>query len=186
MVLLSPLFVIVAVVIKVLSGGPVFFSQKRIGQYGRPFMIYKFATMVENHGGNSITIKGEDRITPLGVFLRKYKLNELPQLWNIFKGDMCFVGPRPDVPGYADNLEGKDRDTLILKPGLTSPATMKYSKEEELLASVDDPVRYNDEVIYPDKVRLNQNYLQHRSGWLDIKIIIFTLTGKKLKEPWFQ
>jgi len=137
-----------------------------------------------NHGGSSVTVRGESRITPLGRVLRKYKLDELPGLWNILAGDMSFVGPRPDVPGYADKLSGTDRRLLEIRPGLTGPATLKYADEEELLSQQDDPVRFNNEVIFPDKVRINLNYMDNWSFRLDIKIIFRTLLGKKMKEPW--
>ncbi len=166
--------------------GPVFFTQNRVGKDGKLFTMVKFRTMTINHGGSTISVKGESRITLLGAILRKYKLDELPELWNILKGDMSFVGPRPDVPGYADQLKGEDRRILDIKPGLTGPASMKYANEEEILAMQENPVSYNNEVIYPDKVRLNLNYLEHWSFWLDLKIIVFTLLGRKLKEPWFK
>jgi lipopolysaccharide/colanic/teichoic acid biosynthesis glycosyltransferase len=142
--------------------------------------------MSVNHGGSSISVKGESRITSLGAVLRKYKLDELPELWNVLKGDMSFVGPRPDVPGYADKLEGEDRKILLLKPGITGVASLKYSNEEEILAEQEDPIKYNNEVIYPDKVRINLEYLKHQSFLLDIKIILYTLTGRKLNEPWMD
>jgi lipopolysaccharide/colanic/teichoic acid biosynthesis glycosyltransferase len=164
--------------------GPVFFTQKRVGQHGKLFTMIKLRTMTVNHGGSSISVKGESRITPLGAVMRKYKLDELPGLWNVLKGDMSFVGPRPDVPGYADQLEGEDRKILLLKPGITGPASMKYSNEEEILADQDDPVKYNNEVIYPDKVRINLEYLKNQSFILDLKIIIYTILGRKLNEPW--
>jgi lipopolysaccharide/colanic/teichoic acid biosynthesis glycosyltransferase len=136
--------------------------------------------MTVNHSGSSISVKGESRITPLGAKLRKYKLDELPELWNVLIGDMSFVGPRPDVPGYADKLEGEDRRILLLKPGITGPASLKYRNEEELLAQQEDPQKYNDEVLFPNKVRINIEYLDHWSFWNDIKIIIYTLLGKDL------
>ena len=164
--------------------GPVFFSQKRVGQQGKLFTMVKFRTMKMNHGGSTISVKGESRITPLGATLRKYKLDELPELWNVLTGDMSFVGPRPDVPGYADLLQGEDRKILLLKPGITGPASMKYANEEEILALQKDPVKYNNEVIYPDKVRINLEYLKHLSFMLDLKIILYTVLGKKLEEVW--
>lgn len=160
--------------------GPIFFKQKRVGQHGLLFTMVKFRTMVVNHGGNSISVKGENRITPLGSVLRKYKLDELPELWNVLKGEMSLVGPRPDVPGYADKLQGEDRKILMLKPGITSPSSLKYSNEEEILASQFDPVKYNNEVIYPDKVKMNLKYYQQQNFWLDLKIIVYTVLGKKL------
>jgi len=178
----SPLLLFVAILIKLKMPGPVFFKQKRVGQHGNLFTVVKFRTMTVNHGGNTISVKGESRITPLGATLRKYKLDELPGLWNVLKGEMSFVGPRPDVPGYADKLTGEDRRILVLKPGITGPASMKYANEEEILAEQADPVKYNDEVIFPDKVRINLKYLNNRSSFLDLKIIIFTIFGKKLKD----
>jgi lipopolysaccharide/colanic/teichoic acid biosynthesis glycosyltransferase len=140
--------------------------------------------MTVNHGGSNISLRGERRITPLGAFLRKYKLDGLPGLWNILKGEISLVGPRPDVPGYADQLKGDDRLILNIKPGTTSPATMKYANEEEILANQEDPKQYNDQVIYPDKVRINKNCIKNWSFWLDIKIILYTILGKELKEEW--
>lgn len=122
-----------------MPGGPVIFKQKRVGQYGRLFTMYKFRSMTVAHSGSSISVKGESRITPLGAVLRKYKLDELPELWNVLIGDMSFVGPRPDVPGYADRLEGEHRRILLLKPGITGPASLKYRNEEELLAEQKEP-----------------------------------------------
>lgn len=164
--------------------GPIFFKQGRVGQFGNIFTMVKFRTMKVDHGGSSISVKGESRITPLGSVLRKYKLDELPELWNVFKGEMSLVGPRPDVPGYADKLEGKDREILKLKPGVTGPASLKYINEEELLGEQEDPITYNNEVIYPDKVRINLNYLENQSFWLDMKILLCTVLGKELKVDW--
>lgn len=130
------------------------------------------------NSGSSVTVKSDPRITPVGSFLRKWKLDELPELWNVLIGDMSFVGPRPDIPGFADKLKGNDKLILNLKPGITGPASLKYIKEEEILAEVDDPVKYNDEVIYPDKVKINLRYVQRRNFWLDLKIIFFTIIRK--------
>ena len=178
---LWPVLIVVAVLIRwKMPGGPVIFRQQRIGQYGRLFTMYKFRSMTVAHSGSSVSVAGESRITPLGATLRRYKLDELPELWNVLKGDMSFVGPRPDVPGYADQLQGRDRDILRLKPGITGPASLKYRDEEELLAQVDDPVRYNDEVIYPDKIRLNLYYLDHYSFVKDIQMILCTVLGKRM------
>lgn len=181
LLLLWPLFLIIALLIKIKMPGPVFFIQKRVGQHGKLFSMIKFRTMTVNHGGNSISVKGESRITPLGAIMRKYKLDELPGLWNVVKGEMSFVGPRPDVPGYADKLEGEDRKILLLKPGITGPASMKYSNEEEILALQDDPVKYNNEVIFPNKVRINIDYYYNRSFGLDLKIILYTVLRKKIE-----
>ena len=118
--------------------------------------------------------------------MRKYKLDELPELWNILIGDMSFVGPRPDVPGYADQLKGSDRLLLTIKPGLTGAASMMFSNEEELLANQDDPIRFNDQILYPEKVRINNEYVKNQNSFLDLKIIIFTILGKRLREKWAQ
>ena len=171
-----PILLVVAIIIRIkMPDGPVFFCQKRVGQYGKLFTMVKFRTMSVGHNGSSVSVAGESRITPLGAFLRKYKLDELPELWNVLKGDMSFVGPRPDVPGYADKLEGEDRKILLLKPGITGPATLKYRNEEESLALQPDPQKYNDEVIFPDKVRLNLEYLRNHSLAGDILIIFETV-----------
>ena len=176
--LLWPVLLVVWVLIHIkMPGGPAIFKQKRVGKNGRLFTMYKFRSMTVSHGGSSVSVAGESRITPLGAKLRKYKLDELPELWNVLIGDMSFVGPRPDVPGYADMLEGNDRLILNLRPGITGPASLKYRNEEEILAQVDDPQRYNDEVIYPDKVRINLDYYYHHSLLGDIKLIIQTICG---------
>lgn len=183
LLILWPVLIVVAVLIKVkMPGGPAFFSQKRVGRNGRLFTMYKFRTMVNTtKSWSSISVAGESRITPLGAELRKYKLDELPELWNVLIGDMSFVGPRPDVPGYADMLVGEDREVLKLRPGITGPASLKYRNEEEILATVDDPQKYNDEVIYPDKVRINRYYLHHYSFGTDIKMIFATVLGKHIE-----
>ena len=176
------LLIVVAVLIKVkMPGGPAIFKQTRIGRRGKPFTIFKFRTMTVGHGGSSVSVAGESRITPLGAVLRKYKIDELPELWNVLIGDMSFVGPRPDVPGYADRLQGDDREVLELRPGITGPASLKYRNEEELLAAVDNPQEYNDTVIYPDKVRINRYYLHNYSFVKDIEMIVCTVIGKKMK-----
>ena len=181
LILLFPVLLVVALLIRIkMPGGPVIFKQERVGRYGRLFIMYKFRYMTVAHYGSSVSVKGESRITPLGAKLRKYKLDELPELWNVLIGDMSFVGPRPDVPGYADNLKGDDRRMLLLKPGITGPASLKYRNEEELLAEQEDPQKYNDEVLFPDKVRINIEYLDNWSFWHDIKIIIYTVLGKAL------
>jgi lipopolysaccharide/colanic/teichoic acid biosynthesis glycosyltransferase len=177
-IVLLPVFLIIALLVKIKTSGPLFFVQQRVGRYGKLFRLVKFRTMLAGQKGNNITVKGESRITPLGAFLRKYKLDELPELWNVLKGDMSFVGPRPDVPGYADRLKGEERKILELRPGITGPASMKYSNEEELLAQQPDPVKYNNEVIWPDKVRINLEYLRNRNFRFDLKMIIYTVLGK--------
>lgn len=181
LIFLFPVLIIISILIRIkMPGGPVIFKQKRVGQYGRLFTMYKFRSMTVAHSGSSISVKGESRITPLGAVLRKYKLDELPELWNVLIGDMSFVGPRPDVPGYADRLEGEHWRILLLKPGITGPASLKYRNEEELLAEQKEPQKYNDEFLFPDKVRINIEYLDSWSFWNDIKIIIYTVLGKDL------
>lgn len=179
---LWPVLGVVAVLIRVkMPGGPVIFRQRRVGKDGRLFTMYKFRSMTVGHGGSSVSVAGESRITPLGRVLRRYKLDELPELWNVLVGDMSFVGPRPDVPGYADALSGTDREVLRLRPGITGPASLKYRNEEELLALQPDPQKYNDEVIFPDKVRINLYYLHHYSFIKDIEMIFCTVLGRRMK-----
>ena len=181
LLVLWPVLAVVAVCVRVkMPGGPVIFRQRRVGKDGRSFTMYKFRSMTVGHGGSSVSVAGESRITPLGAKLRRYKLDELPELWNVLCGDMSFVGPRPDVPGYADRLTGDDREMLRLRPGITGPASMKYRDEEEVLASQADPQRYNDEVIFPDKVRLNRYYLHHYSFFTDIRMIVCTVLGRRM------
>lgn len=174
------LMLLVAICIKVKMPGPVLFRQQRVGREGRLFTLVKFRTMLVNHGGNSVSVAGESRITPLGSMLRRWKLDELPELWNVLLGDMSFVGPRPDVPGYADTLTGEDREILQLRPGITGPASMKYRNEEEILSAVENPQKYNDEVIFPDKVRINRLYLHDHSFFLDLKMIVATVLGRRI------
>lgn len=181
LIVLFPVMLIIAVLIRIkMSGGTVLFKQKRVGKDGKLFTMVKFRSMSINHGGSSVSVAGEKRITPLGAKLRKYKLDELPELWNVLKGDMSFVGPRPDVPGYADQLQGDESEVLILRPGITGPASLKYRNEEEILATVDNPQQYNDIIIFPDKVRINRYYLHHYSFWMDLKIIIATVLNKTI------
>lgn len=150
--------------------------QERIGRYGKSFKLFKFKTMQYQHGINThITTASDPRITPIGRILRKSKLDELPQLINVLIGDMSLVGPRPDVPGYADLLKGTDQIILTIRPGITGPATIYYHNEEELLAQQPNPVQYNDQVIWPHKVRINKQYIQQYSLYNDIKIIIKTI-----------
>jgi lipopolysaccharide/colanic/teichoic acid biosynthesis glycosyltransferase len=136
--------------------------------------------MTVNHGGTTITVKGDSRITPHGAKLRKYKLDELPELWNVLKGDMSFVGPRPDMPESVQKLVGEEKNILELRPGITGPATLKYVNEEDLLASVHNPQKYNDEVVWPDKVRMNLEYYRNRSFFGDIFIILQTIFGRRV------
>ena len=176
LLLLWPVLIVVAVLIKWrMPDGPVFFVQDRVGRHGRLFSMIKYRTMTVSHSGSTVSVAGESRITPLGAILRRYKLDELPELWNVFIGDMSLVGPRPDVPGYADCLRGEERRILELRPGITGPASLKYRFEENILAKVDNPQEYNDTVIYPDKVRLNLYYLDHYSFLKDLQMIRCTL-----------
>ena len=153
-----------------------FFVQKRVGRKGRIFRVVKIKTMrpVEAFD-TSVTRRGDPRITALGAFFRKTKIDELPQLWNVLLGDMSFVGPRPDVPGFADALQGEARAMLSIRPGITGPATLKYRKEEELLAEQENPELFNREVIWPDKVKINLEYMRDWSLWRDIQFILETV-----------
>lgn len=200
---LWPVLLIVAIMVKVkMPGGPAFFVQKRVGKDGKFFDCHKFRTMTVKHNGSTVSVAGDSRITPFGAKLRHYKLDELPGLWDVLIGNMSFVGPRPDVPGYADKLEGDDREVLKLRPGITGPATLKYRLEDEMLADVrrkmedgrclpqeqmdkmtdqELAIWYNDHVIYPDKVRINRYYLHHYSFIKDIQMIFCTVLGKKME-----
>jgi len=175
-----PVLIVISFVIIINDGFPVFFIQKRVGYRGKLFSMIKFRTMVKNDGKNTVSVKGDKRITKTGAFLRRYKMDELPELINVCLGQMSFVGPRPDVPGYADQLAGEDRLILKLRPGVTGPATLKYVDEETLLAGVEDPVAYNDQVIYPDKVRINLKYYHQHTLLLDLKIIFATVLKKQI------
>ena len=203
LLVLWPVFAVVAILIKVkMPGGPVLFVQKRVGKGGKLFDCHKFRTMTVKHDGSTVSVAGDRRITPFGAKLRHYKLDELPGLWDVLIGNMSFVGPRPDVPGYADLLQGDDRDVLKLRPGITGPATLKYRLEDEMLADVRNLMLesryipkaqiaamsdqelaewYNDHVIYPDKVRLNCYYYRHYSFAKDIQMIVCTVLGKKME-----
>ena len=200
---LWPVLMIVAILVKIkMPGGPAFFVQKRVGKDGWLFDCHKFRTMTVKHNGSTVSVAGDSRITPFGATLRHWKLDELPGLWDVLIGNMSFVGPRPDVPGYADKLVGEDRDVLKLRPGITGPATLKYRLEDEMLADVrrlmsegrrlpqeqidkmsdqELAVWYNDNVIYPDKVRLNSYYYKHYSFIKDIQMIFCTVLGKKME-----
>lgn len=181
LIVAAPLLAVVALLIKIkMPDGPILYTQKRVGEDGKLFTIYKFRTMRVGTDQSSISVAGESRITPLGEKLRRYKIDELPELWNVLIGDMSFVGPRPDVPGYADCLTGTDRDILRLRPGITGPASLKYRDEEYLLSQQADPKTYNDQVIFPDKVRLNLYYLNHYSFVDDIRMILCTVLGKRM------
>lgn len=193
--ILWPVLLIVAILVKIkMPGGPAFFVQKRVGKDGKLFDCHKFRTMTVKHNGSTVSVAGDSRITPLGAKLRHYKLDELPGLWDVLIGNMSFVGPRPDVPGYADQLQGDDRRVLKLRPGITGPATLKYRLEDEMISEYvakkqaegdkremqEIAVEYNDTVIYPDKVRLNLYYLDHYSFAKDFQMILCTVFGKKM------
>lgn len=172
----SPIICITWVIAAIETGGNGFFIQKRIGRNGRAIKVCKIKTMFPANGSRSpIASKNIGSITRSGEFFRKYKLDELPQLFNVLMGDMSVVGPRPDVPGYADQLTGGDRIILLLRPGITGPASIKYRDEESLLAAVDDPAAYNDTVIWPDKVRINKEYFANYSLLLDLRYILQTI-----------
>lgn len=166
----------VAAAVETRSNG--FFVQTRVGRHGTLIRVYKIKTMYETNDRRSpITAHNVSSITKSGRFFRKYKLDELPQLFNVLAGEMSFVGPRPDVPNYADRLEGDDRVILLMRPGITGPASIKYRNEEALLSNADDPDWYNDNVIWPDKVKINREYFSNYSMWADIKYIAQTLSG---------
>lgn len=176
-----PILIVLVLLIKVTSKGAVFYQQDRVGLGGKVFKLLKFRTMVINADklGSSVTVKDDPRITPVGIFLRKFKLDELPQLINVLKGDMSLVGPRPDVLGFADKLQGENRIILTVRPGITGSATLKYRNEEEILAKQENPDKYNSDVIYPDKVRLNREYAQNINFFRDMKYILMTIFGRK-------
>ena len=206
---LWPVILITAILVKIkMPGGPAFFVQKRVGKDGKLFNCHKFRSMTVKHSGSTVSVAGDSRITPFGAKLRHYKIDELPGLWDVMIGNMSFVGPRPDVPGYADKLEGADRDVLKLRPGITGPATLKYRVEDEMIAGFVADIKagkneqvakfenapdfstmsdqeiavwYNDNVIYPDKVRLNCYYYRNYSFIMDIKMIFATVLGKKIE-----
>lgn len=193
---LWPALLIVAVLIRVrMPGGSAFFCQKRVGKGGKLFTCHKFRSMTVKHNGSSVSVAGDNRITPFGAKLRHYKIDELPELWDVLIGNMSFVGPRPDVPGYADKLKGEDRIILNLRPGITGPATLKYRLEDEMISEYvalkqrqgdmrtmqEIAEEYNDQVIYPDKVRINRYYYEHYSFLKDIQMIFCTVLGRKMK-----
>ena len=173
--LLFPSFLVVSFLIVIDSGFPIFFLQKRIGRDAKEFNIIKFRTMKTNNENITITVSDDSRITRIGKYLRKTKIDELPEILNVLFGQMSFVGPRPDVKGYADKLKGVNRKILDLRPGITGPASLKYYNEEYILSQKSNPKKYNDEVIFPDKVKINMDYFHNRSFFLDLKIIFATI-----------
>ncbi len=173
--LLFPSFLVVSFLIVIDSGFPIFFLQKRIGRGAKEFNIIKFRTMKTNNENITITVSDDIRITRIGKYLRKTKIDELPEILNVLFGQMSFVGPRPDVKGYADKLKGVNRKILDLRPGITGPASLKYYNEEYILSQKSNPKKYNDEVIFPDKVKINMDYFHNQSFFLDLKIIFATI-----------
>lgn len=187
--------IVVFLIHKKMPGGSAFFCQKRVGKDGKLFTCHKFRSMTVKHNGSSVSVAGDSRITPFGAKLRHYKIDELPELWDVLIGNMSFVGPRPDVPGYADKLKGEDRIILNLRPGITGPATLKYRLEDEMISEYvaqkqqqgdmrtmqEIAEEYNDQVIYPDKVRINRYYYEHYSFLKDIQMIFCTVLGRKMK-----
>ena len=177
LIILSPLLLLIAIIVKLSDRGPVLFLQRRIGQYGRPFRIWKFRTMIvdaEKHG-LSVTKAGDHRVTLVGRVLRKTKLDELPQLWNVLRGEMSFVGPRPEVPRYVERYTPEQQQVLSLKPGITDLATLEFRREEELLRNVADPEKFYVEYCLPKKIELNLDYNQRANLWHDTRIILFSL-----------
>jgi lipopolysaccharide/colanic/teichoic acid biosynthesis glycosyltransferase len=174
---LIPLFLIISFLIKIDSKGPIIFKQVRVGRNGKEFKIYKFRTMVTDAEklGKQITVGRDPRITRVGYFLRKFKLDELPQLFNVLKGDMSLVGPRPEVPRYTQLYNEEQKKVFTVRPGITDYASIKYRNENEILAKSEDPEKTYIEVIMPDKLKLNLKYIEEQSLWLDIKIIFMTL-----------
>lgn len=192
---LWPLLIVVVILIKIkMPGGPAIFTQKRVGKDGKLFTCHKFRSMTMKHSGSTVSVAGDSRITPLGATLRHYKIDELPGLWDVLIGNMSFVGPRPDVPGYANKLQGDDRIVLKLRPGITGPATLKYRLEDEMISEYvakkqeegdsrsaqEIAEEYNDKVIYPDKVRINKYYYEHYSFIKDIQMVLCTVLGRNM------
>ena len=179
LIVISPFILVVFVLHKIkMPRGAFIYRQVRVGKDGKLFRIFKIRTLRENsEESGSVTTADDERILPFGKWLRESKVDTFLELINILIGDMSFVGPRPDVPGYADKLEGDDRVILKMRPGLTGPASIKYRHEDKILAQQDDPKKYNDEVIWPDKVRINKTYYENRSIWLDFSILWKTIFG---------
>lgn len=177
LLVLSPVFLILGVWVKLDSAGPVFYRQVRVGRFGRDFMLYKFRSMrVGSDKKGLITVGERDpRVTRSGYFIRKYKLDELPQLINVFVGDMSFVGPRPEVRKYVDMYTGEQRRVLDVRPGITDMASILYRNENELLATAEDPEMFYREVVMQDKLKINLEYVARHNFWFDIKLIFKTI-----------
>jgi len=181
-ILLLPVILLAWIVASIETNSNGFFIQQRVGKNGKLFHVIKIKTMKSIKGiETTITASSDIRITKSGAFFRKTKIDELPQLWNVLTGQMSFVGPRPDVPGYADKLKGKDRIVLSIRPGITGPAQLAYKNEEEVLANQDDAVKYNDEIIWPNKVRINREYIEDHSLFKDFYYIWKTIVGGNVK-----
>lgn len=180
LLVLSPVLLAVAAWVKLDSPGPVFYRQVRVGRGGKDFRIFKFRSMrVGSDKGSLITVGGHDScITKSGYFIRKYKIDELPQLINVFIGDMSLVGPRPEVRKYVDLYTPEQRKVLDVRPGITDVASIKYRNENEILGAVENPDEYYINVIMPDKIRLNLDYLAKRSFFKDLEVIFATVLGK--------
>ena len=176
-IVLSPIFIIVSIAIKLDSKGKILFLQKRVGRYGKEFNIYKFRTMVSNAEklGKQITVGNDNRITKVGAFLRKYKIDELPQLFNVLKGDMSLVGPRPEVPKYVKLYSDEQKKVLNVRPGITDMASLRYKDENEILGKVDNPEEYYINVIMKDKLKLNLEYIEKSNIFFDLYLIIKTV-----------
>ena len=179
LILFLPLFALVALCIKLNSQGPVFFRQVRMGRNGRPFRILKFRSMAVNvpDGGLGITVSGDRRITAVGKIIRRYKIDELPQLWNVLCGDLSLVGPRPELPAYVALYTAEQRGVLSVRPGITDPASLAYRNEEEILAGHADPEQFYLREILPDKLARNLKYLRQMSFRNDLKIILRTMAS---------
>lgn len=175
LLILSPILLITALLLRLLDGAPILFKQERIGRGGRPFRILKFRTMKVNNSGPQITVAGDSRVTRTGRFLRKTKFDEFPQLINVMKGEMSFVGPRPEVAKYVSLYSAKDREILDLTPGITDPASLIYSNESEILGLQADPEKYYVDVIMPHKIAINRAYAGEANFVTDIKMILYTI-----------
>lgn len=176
-IILSPIFIIVSIAIKLDSRGNILFLQKRVGRYGKEFNIYKFRTMVTDAEklGKQITIGKDNRITKFGAFLRKFKIDELPQLFNVLKGDMSLVGPRPEVPKYVSLYNNEQKKVLDVRPGITDMASLRYKDENDILGKVDNPEDYYINVIMKDKLQLNLEYIEKSNIFFDIYLILKTI-----------
>ena len=174
LVLLSPLLLAMALLVRLSSPGPVFFQQERVGRAGRLFRIYKFRTMRVNSGGPQVTGGADPRITPIGAWLRHWKLDEMPQLINVVTGEMALVGPRPEVPRYVAHYTPAQRKVLSVPPGITGVVQLQYRHEEELLRDAADPEALYLAEIMPAKLALDLEYLRHRTAWTDLSLIVAT------------